>query len=627
VQNYHCAEKGLNMSLTLRRPAAGAVDELQCISCPVAHSLAGRIAIGNPVVFVLSDQNFPAMVPAGGGGCMVIVRVEDGTLSEIEGAFADRLRAHLRPHGSIPAGSVILVGSLSHLRARGLVDYADSLVKTMGVLVGKVGPGIEVAPLVNIPMHHVDSPSLVRAMMDLDGWILEDSSGSALPKTRKKFWDVVTRGCTRINLQQDSFTVMMPVGLRNHRKRPLTSDPFSTPIPATIPPFDEGDEGEVIQCMIHEINELHGLKLDTEPNFSRGTEPIATNGKNRTVILGASHMHRVATVLAAEAGGQVTDLTSPGWIPTKEAFKKASDCVAELGLDSGDLLILDIWSNSSFLGTDEVGLPIRAVRGGADGRYHIIGPLQVAPKSVFKKILEESRPILEAAGEAMVVLVSPFPRYVQSTCCPDPSHISNFGTEEYRYEFEGLREMVESVVSESGVAVSIFTLNDTWDHADRLLHELRTDNGGPVWLDDDPVHLTREAYVEIANALLMMRGGGGGSEDGDHFPPAKRRRLESVVTGQRGTATRGRLVKPPPWVAGLEATPNRGRGRGWNAGYGGRGGGGRGGGRGVWPAGGFRGGVLRPYGGQRGRISRGGRGGGRGGWNGGGRGRGGGGSY
>jgi enoyl-CoA hydratase/carnithine racemase len=39
----------------------------------------------------------------------------------------------------------------------------------------------------------------------------------------------------------------------------------------------------------------------------------------------------------------------------------------------------------------------------------------------FRKILEESRPVLEAAGEAKVVLVSPFPRYVQSPCCSDPS--------------------------------------------------------------------------------------------------------------------------------------------------------------------------------------------------------------
>ena len=65
-------------------------------------------------------------------------------------------------------------------------------------------------------------------MMDLDGWILEDTTNKAatLPVTREIFGDVLTRGCNMINIQQDSFTFMMPVGLRNHRKKPMTSDPF-----------------------------------------------------------------------------------------------------------------------------------------------------------------------------------------------------------------------------------------------------------------------------------------------------------------------------------------------------------------------------------------------------------------
>ena len=64
---------------TYRRPAAGMDDGLDCLSCPVAHSLAERLTReGKPVVFILADQAFPAMLPAREGDCAVIVCVEDG---------------------------------------------------------------------------------------------------------------------------------------------------------------------------------------------------------------------------------------------------------------------------------------------------------------------------------------------------------------------------------------------------------------------------------------------------------------------------------------------------------------------------------------------------------------------
>ena len=86
------------------------------MSCSVPHSVAGRmVGDGLPVVFLLTDQNFPAVLPAGGGGCTVVVRVEDGSLNELEKVFSDRLRAFLRPYGTLTPGSVVLVGSLSHL--------------------------------------------------------------------------------------------------------------------------------------------------------------------------------------------------------------------------------------------------------------------------------------------------------------------------------------------------------------------------------------------------------------------------------------------------------------------------------------------------------------------------------
>jgi hypothetical protein len=59
----------------------------------------------------------------------------------------------------------------------------------------------------------------------------------------------------------------------------------------------------------------------------------------------------------------------------------------ELHLNLDDSLILDLLSNSSFMGMDEEGLPTPATVG--EGRtYHIPSSLMVAPASAVKKFLE-----------------------------------------------------------------------------------------------------------------------------------------------------------------------------------------------------------------------------------------------
>jgi len=88
AQNYHCAEKGLNMSFSIAKPDQSGNDGLQCLACPVSHSHADRMAgEGKPVVIILADQNFPPILPATDGDCVIIVRVEDGTLSELDAVF------------------------------------------------------------------------------------------------------------------------------------------------------------------------------------------------------------------------------------------------------------------------------------------------------------------------------------------------------------------------------------------------------------------------------------------------------------------------------------------------------------------------------------------------------------
>jgi hypothetical protein len=194
VQNYHITVKKRNVSATISMPPIGKDDPMGCLSCPAPHSLAESIREGQPIVIFLTDQTFPPVLPpTDDGNCALIIRVEDSELWELEEVFCDRFKNFCKPHGSLPSGSVMLVGSMSHLAKNGLNFYAPLLVETMTRLAGKVGPGVNVIPFVLVPIGGIGSETLARDIMDLDSWIVSTGAGQAtgLPDSRDTFWRVV----------------------------------------------------------------------------------------------------------------------------------------------------------------------------------------------------------------------------------------------------------------------------------------------------------------------------------------------------------------------------------------------------------------------------------------------------
>jgi hypothetical protein len=129
------------------------------------------------------DQAFPLVLPGNDDKCVVIIRVEDGLLSEIEQAFAEIFAEHVSPSGSLPRGSVRLIGSVSYLSAKGLVSYASDLCGTMSSLGARVGQSVEIVPLVPVPVGGVGGPGnggTIRELLDLDAWILGSGLGQGV---------------------------------------------------------------------------------------------------------------------------------------------------------------------------------------------------------------------------------------------------------------------------------------------------------------------------------------------------------------------------------------------------------------------------------------------------------------
>jgi hypothetical protein len=202
---------------------------------------------------------------------------------------------------------------MSHLAKNGLNFYAPILVETMTRLAGRVGPGINVIPLLPVPVGGIGSETLILDMMDLDSWIVSTGAGHAagLPDSRDTFWRVVLepgRGGRRV--YTSSAPLSLPGGLKNPRIRPFMSGAHAGTIPAEILPLEPEEERAIVGSMLAELNEKLCVGLDPNPSFDRSTPPSLTvHNSRRTVFIGGSNLGRIAKA-AAENGHMIVDLTA-----------------------------------------------------------------------------------------------------------------------------------------------------------------------------------------------------------------------------------------------------------------------------------------------------------------------------
>ena len=556
-QNVHNLQTSSNFSMSLD-PAT-----LQCLGCTEKHLFVRK---DNPVCIVASDHNFAPVLPAKlGTDCIGILRVEDGTLQEITGMFRDVFRKHIRPAGSLPPGSIVMVGSVSHMALYGLQQYAEDITRTLTIIGSEVGPGITVIPYVPIPLGGIMSDELVRDMLDFDCWLLGSGLGElqTLPSTRELFWETVG-GNTDTVVDTGSRTLFLPTSIRNPRKHRFMSGGVCPP--AIIEPIGQVDESNIVTCLIGEVSGMLGLKLDASPDFARGgVSPICEHATGRVAFLGASHVQRMSAL--ATACGSTNVLLLPRWASDQSSAKIVAEATRAAKLGKDDILVIDVFSNSAYMGCDESGLPQRPEKG-ADGRYHILGTMEVATQNVLRKNLAACIPALEAASGARLIFILPIPRYVTRQCCDDPSHIDNRGEADFETIVASagmaVRTLLEAELAKRKWRAIIFDTMTSFGEEEKLSNTCSS-AGLCIWGPQDGVHLTEAAYKDVLDGLRGHLG------EFDTCGEAGRKRLSSIVPGTAASTPAAVQVRTPAWISG-EASMARGRG-GWR----GRGGGGRGG--------------------------------------------------
>jgi len=135
----------------------------------------------------LSDQHFPANVPADGPGeCLRVIRVENGTLNELTDELIRKA-----PSKGLPAGSVILLLSTSQLYYESVEYYAAEWSRCRNWLRGDLG---EVLVLPGLPLtgSGIHSETAVRGLLDFYAWIgrLEEPELNLIRNTRLAWADV-----------------------------------------------------------------------------------------------------------------------------------------------------------------------------------------------------------------------------------------------------------------------------------------------------------------------------------------------------------------------------------------------------------------------------------------------------
>ena len=98
---------------------------------------------------------------------MKIIRVENGTLWEIFGIFHETIgRGRLH----VPAGSVVLLGSASHLADVGLTAYIEELCAVAQRIQSLQGGCIYFSPCPMLLLNGSNNSMLIRAIIELTAW-------------------------------------------------------------------------------------------------------------------------------------------------------------------------------------------------------------------------------------------------------------------------------------------------------------------------------------------------------------------------------------------------------------------------------------------------------------------------
>ncbi len=98
----------------------------------------------------------------GDGDCFKILQVEKASLSNLSSVFLAVLEGF-----TVPAGTVVLISSVSHLAALGMAAFAEDLVRAFRDI---YETGITVMHGIPLLLSGINNQSTIRSMLEVGAW-------------------------------------------------------------------------------------------------------------------------------------------------------------------------------------------------------------------------------------------------------------------------------------------------------------------------------------------------------------------------------------------------------------------------------------------------------------------------
>jgi len=528
---------------------------LMCHSCVNSpHHILGDVY--QPACIILSDQHFPAALPAADTkfACPVIIRIEDGSLGDLLSSFRKTMGKI-----KLPVGSVIIICSLSHLARVGAATYASDLLATFGNIEEDYGNRVRAIHGIPIVGTTLEDENTVRSLFDVLEWLeaVDKRSKYQLPDCTHMMKHLyMLTGQQNGGLATARLHMKLPTGMRT-RDTAVFMMGGSSSLAGVMAPLAKTEAATLLSAMTKELNDEFVVNVDTKPDLcveDRGAI-VGKDDKITIIVVGASHASRLVDSMG-ELQQEVIDLTSGGWtIDEESATSMASEIADQLaGISGKKAVIFQMFDNSIYYGKDQNGRRISSYK--SEGTYHIEGELRTISKEELKERFEEATCMFRAAKEVPTIILGPIVRYMAVGCCDDPDHLTNFEDDDYGANVAGgiralgqyLRQLVWHRRWKNVVVANTTELMDLGGPNSVEEAAIRLPDLMDVWGDSDPIHPRKQAYDSLAKAMVeLVRTktlGGSGGDDNLETKSGSRglKRPREEKTGRRPDWTLGSVT-------------------------------------------------------------------------------------
>jgi hypothetical protein len=494
IRNYniHNIERAVNVSISFNPRLA------MCYTCLGRPHKAFQGKDGEPIALVLSDQAFPANVPAiDGGECVRVMRVEDGSLQELVNEFLAVVKKWM-----VVPGSIIMLGSLSQLGKEGTAWYTSEWVSCRNKLKWELGDVI-VTPLIPLMTLETYGRHVVRSLVEFLDWAddLQDTEMMFLKGVRDEYaktFLVEEEGADR--WADELQNLRMPISLSGEGTTLYKSRNLGG-LPTSLPSMDEHEEQVWLGHICRNLNRDLNLSLATSVASGRTLAAVRELEDEGSMlefaVAGASNADKSVAALARK-GLMATKVGKAGWSLAVE--KDVSDAIAELksmGMER-KVLIFHCMDNGCFFSMNRTGgssLPKRVNK-----KYHIPGKLVVASGGALEMMTDEMARVIKEVKPLLTVVITPMPRYLDP-CCDE--HAGDKSEERRKEEQEKLLKAVWSIKRETFQFLAKAHCKNTIVVGPMEVFNLKDSIEGVRSAMDDGIHLNQGMLGLLMDHVIM----------------------------------------------------------------------------------------------------------------------------